>query len=244
MALPDLTGRTALITGASRGIGAGLVCDFTARGMRVAGCARNRPNGCEISASVDVQDEAAVAGFIAEVTAAFGTIDLLIHNAGVLEPIAPTRDLASADFRHHIDINLVGTFHVAKHYARHVRGHGGTGVLLTMSSGAATKGYAGWAAYCAGKAGLDRLTETIQLEEADAGLRAHAVAPGVIDTDMQALIRSTDESRFPMRQKFVEMKAQEAFNTIPFVAQHLLHIAFDPTARPATVVLRLPAESG
>ncbi len=235
--------RVALVTGASRGIGAGLVEDFKRRGMRVAGCARTVPEGCDLAASVDVADEDALGTFVQQVSEQLGPIDLFVHNAGVLAPIAPTRTIPSQEFRNHLDINLMGTFHAAKHYARHVRGRSGQGVLITISSGAALKGYAGWAAYCAGKAGLDRITETIQLEEADAGLRAYAVAPGVVDTDMQALIRSTDESLFPMRQKFLDMKEQEAFNTIPFVAEHLLRIAFDPNARPTQVVVRLPAEA-
>ncbi|MCH2111631.1 MAG: SDR family NAD(P)-dependent oxidoreductase [Planctomycetes bacterium] len=248
MALPDLTGKTVLITGTSRGIGAGLARACADAGMRVAGCARTNPaewespEACEIQAQVDVADEAQVVAFIEQTAVAFGNIDLLVHNAGVLEPIAPLRDLSAEQMRAHLDINFMGSFFATKAYVQHMRGHAYPGVLLHISSGAAWNGYAGWGAYCAGKAALDRLAETAQLEEADASLRVHAIAPGVVDTYMQEQIRASDPAAFPMLDKFLEMKEQDSFNTLPFVAQHLLAIAFDPAARPDEVVCRLPAE--
>jgi len=255
MALPDLHGRTAVITGASRGIGAGLAAEFAARGMNLALCARGDcpiPAGAEdrtLTAKVDVQDEAAVEAFAAAAVERFGAVDLWINNAGVLEPIAPLREVSLEDFRTHLDINLIGVFlgtraFVRAHRARAAAaGAAQDACLINISSGAAWGGYAGWSAYCAGKAGLDRLTESVQLEEADTGLRAYAVAPGVVDTAMQELIRSSSAEQFPMVDKFHEMKAAEAFNTTPFVAEHLLGYAFDPDARPAEVCVRVPAES-
>lgn len=255
MAIPDLHGRTAVITGASRGIGAGLAAEFAARGMNLALCARGDcpvPVGAEdrtLTAQVDVQDEAAVEAFCAAACDRFGTIDLWINNAGVLEPIAPLRDLSLDAFRKHLDINLMGAFLGTRAFVRAHRARAAAAdsaqdaCLINISSGAAWSGYAGWAAYCAGKAGLDRLTESVQLEEADTGLRAYAVAPGVVDTAMQELIRSSTPEQFPMVDKFHEMKANEAFNTTPFVAGHLLGYAFDPDARPTAVCVRVPAES-
>ena len=231
-------GKTAVITGASRGIGAGLVQEFQAAGLRVAGCARTLPEGCDFSAVADVTDSSQLDAFVAAAARELGSLDLMVHNAGVLEPVCPVRDLEADAFRQHLEINLVGALNASRSYMKHANG----GVLLHISSGAAWSGYAGWAAYCAGKSGLDRLAETIQLEEGDRGLRVHAVAPGVIDTDMQATIRASDPKVFPMLDKFLEMKEQDSFNTIPFVADHLLRIAFDPAAQPDTVVLRLPAE--
>lgn len=255
MAIPDLHGRTAVITGASRGIGAGLAAEFAARGMNLALCARGDcpvPAGAEertLTASVDVRDESAVQAFSDAAVARFGAIDLWINNAGVLEPIAPLRELETDAFRHHLDINLIGVFLGTRAFVRAHRARTqdasapADACLINISSGAAWSGYAGWSAYCAGKAGLDRLTESVQLEEADTGLRAYAVAPGVVDTAMQELIRSCDEQQFPMVGKFHELKEAEAFNTVPFVAEHLLGYAFDPQARPDEVCVRVPAES-
>jgi NAD(P)-dependent dehydrogenase (short-subunit alcohol dehydrogenase family) len=244
---PDPTGRTAVITGASRGLGAGLAQAFHARGLRLGLCARSAPvlaGEPEVLAErVDVRDAAAVARFAAAVEARFGAIDLWINNAGLLEPIDPLRDIAPDAARAHLEVNVLGVLFGTQAFVRHLRRRGGEGVLVNLSSGAARKPYAGWSVYCAGKAAVDRLTECVALEEAAQGLRAYAVAPGVIDTDMQALIRATPAARFPAVERFVERKREGRFNTPAFVAAQLLALAFDPTARPSEVCIRLP-ESG
>ncbi|MCP4039470.1 MAG: SDR family NAD(P)-dependent oxidoreductase [bacterium] len=246
MSAIDVAGKTAVITGASRGIGAGLAEVFAACGMQLGLCSRSAPalaSGDSVAAhKVDVRDESAMRVFLDEVVARFGAIDLWINNAGVLQPIAPVRKVSSEAFREHIDINLVGVFIGSRCYVDHVRGREGEGVLINISSGAAWGGYAGWSAYCAGKAGVALLTQCIALEEAQAGLRAHAVAPGVVDTEMQAQIRASSEEDFPSLARFVEMKRDDTFNTVGFVAEHLLALAFDPKARTNEVDIRLPNE--
>lgn len=246
MAAPDLSMKVAAITGASRGIGAGIAKYFQERGLRLALCARSTPSLPESAAvlarRVDVTDAAAVDAFAREAVARFGRIDLWINNAGILEPIAPVRQLQPADLRKHLDVNVFGVLHGSQAFLRHAVDPQGGGVLINVSSGAAWRGYAGWAAYCAGKAAVDRLTECLQLEEAGRGLRAFAVAPGIVDTDMQALIRRQSPEVFPDLERFLAFKRDEAFNSIPFVAQHLLRLAFDPAAAGEGVLVRLPAE--
>lgn len=241
----DLAGRTAVITGASRGLGAGLARAFRARGLRLGLCARTEPalpDGPDVlAARLDVRDSAAVAAFAAAVEARLGAIDLWINNAGVLEPIEPLRDVAPDAARTHLEVNVLGVLHGTQAFVRHLRRRGGEGVLVNISSGAASKPYAGWSLYCAAKAAVERMTECVALEEVH-GLRAYAVAPGVIDTEMQALIRATPAARFPDAPRFVERKRAGLFNTPGFIAEHLLAIAFDPAARPAEVCVRLPDE--
>lgn len=238
--------KTVVITGASRGLGAGMAQTLAAAGHRLGLCSRSAPALAEgddvVARSVDVRDPAAVEAFAQTVAERLGPIDLWINNAGVLEPIAPVRELTGEALQQHLDVNLLGVLHGTRAYVHHVRARPGDGVLINVSSGAALKGYAGWGAYCAGKAALDRLTECVQLEEADQGLRAYAVAPGVIDTDMQALIRSQPEERFPMLEKFLQLKRDDAFNSPAYVARELLAIAFDPARRPDDVVVRIDAE--
>ena len=242
----DLRGRTAVITGASRGLGAGLAHAFRERGLRLGLCARSEPvlAGAPdvVAERLDVRDPATLAAFGAAVEARFGAIDLWVNNAGLLEPIEPLRDVAPDAARTHLEVNVLGVLFGSQVFVRHLRRRGGEGVLVNLSSGAATKPYAGWSVYCAGKAAVDRLTECVALEEAAHGLRAYAVAPGVIDTDMQALIRVTPAERFPEVARFVERKREGRFNTPRFVAGHLLAIAFDPVARPDEVCVRLPDE--
>ena len=238
----DSTGRTVVVTGASRGLGLGLAQEFLAQGLDVAACARAAPplsHGRCVTGSVDVTDAAAVERFAQEAIQRFGKIDLWVNNAGVLEPIEPLREVGADAFAEHVAINLGGVFHGTQSFVRHVRSRAGGGVLINISSGAARKAYAGWSAYCAAKAGVDRLTECVALEEADAGLRAFSVAPGVIDTDMQAAIRGATESRFPEVERFRQMKRDDAYSPPDFIAGELLALAFGPGSAEAEVCVRL-----
>jgi benzil reductase ((S)-benzoin forming) len=243
----DLRGRVAVVTGASRGLGAGLAASFVAAGLRVGVCARSSPvlrSGPDVVARrVDVTDAPAVAAFAREVAAHLGPIDLWVNNAGVLEPIGPLRDADAGEVAHHLAVNVGGVVNGTLAYLRHRHEVGSGGVLVNVSSGAARHGYEGWGPYCAGKAAVDRLTEVVALEEARHGLRAYAVAPGVVDTDMQAAIRATPAERFPAVERFHALKRAGAFNTPGHVADHLLRLAFDPAARPDGWEVRVPDEA-
>jgi NAD(P)-dependent dehydrogenase (short-subunit alcohol dehydrogenase family) len=236
-------GRVVVVTGASRGLGAGLAAAYRAAGARLGLCARSAADATtatEVSRALDIVDDAAVERFAGEVAARLGPIDLWINNAGVLEPIAPLIDVDLAAVRRHLEINVVGVFAGTRAYLRHRRAVGGGGVLVNVSSGAGRKGYHGWSAYCAGKAAVDRLSECVALEQP--GLRVHAVAPGVIDTDMQALIRATPVERFAEVGRFERMKAEGTFSTTPWVAARLAELAFDPARQTTDVITALPLE--
>lgn len=239
-------GRVAFVSGASRGIGAGLATRFAERGLRLVLCARSQPvlaDGEDVIARrCDVRDEAALEALVGEAEDRFGGIDLWINNAGVLDPIAPLRDVSVEAFRDHLDVNLTGVFLGTRSYVRHLRRVGRPGVLVNMSSGAAGRAYEGWTAYCAAKAAVERLTEVVALEEREMGLRAHAVAPGVVDTAMQARIRETPETVFPAAPRFHERKRTGDFNTPGYVADELLALAFDPARRSDEVSIRLADE--
>ncbi|REJ83231.1 MAG: SDR family NAD(P)-dependent oxidoreductase [Acidobacteria bacterium] len=240
-------GKVAVITGASRGLGAGMAEQFAAEGMRLGLCARNEPIAPEdcadsdvVLAAVDVRDAAAVANFAEQVGAQLGPIDLWINNAGVLDPIAPMRDVEPGQFAEHLAINVLGVFHGSRAFVHHLRAAARGGALINVSSGAARSPYEGWSAYCAAKAAVDRFTEVIAREEAAAGLRAWAVAPGVIDTDMQAQIRSRSAEEFPLVERFREMKQQNAFSTPAQVAKGMLELAFgDAGSGPGEVLVDL-----
>jgi NAD(P)-dependent dehydrogenase (short-subunit alcohol dehydrogenase family) len=237
----------AVVTGASRGLGAGLAARFAAHGLRLGLCARHDPGippGAEaVTAALDVADAAAVEAFCGAVADRFGPIDLWVNNAGVIAPIAPLRDAPPDEVEAHVRTNVVGVLAGSRTYARHVRSRPGGGALVNVSSGAARSVYAGWAAYCASKAAVDQATRVIAVEEADAGLRALAVAPGVVDTDMQAAIRATPAAAFPAVDRFLGLAADGAFNSPAWVADHVLALALGPGPEGSgDVVARVPDE--
>jgi NAD(P)-dependent dehydrogenase (short-subunit alcohol dehydrogenase family) len=244
----DVSGRVALITGASRGLGAGLAAHFAAAGLSLGLCARHVPvvdgsrgDATTLRAAVDVTDRGSLADFAAAVVERFGRIDLWVNNAGLVVPIGPLAEADPAAVARNVEVNVVGVMHGAALFAHHVRSRPGGGVLINVSSGAAVTPYEGWGAYCASKAAVDQLTRVIALEERTHGLRAHAVAPGVVDTDMQARVREADEKDFPEVARFVAIAASGAFNSPGWVADHLLSMAFSAEP-PDEVVVRLPAE--
>jgi len=248
--MSDLTGYCAVVTGASRGLGAGLVARFLECGLNVAACARTAPRppatpalaARMLARAADVTDPTAMADLAAAACERFGRIDLWINNAGLLEPIGPLHDNDPAAFARHIEVNVVGVFHGSQVFIRHLHQRGGEGVLVNISSGAARNAYAGWSAYCAGKAAVERMSEAIALEEAGTGLRVHAVAPGIIDTEMQAMIRACTPEQFPRVQKFLDIKASNGFSSPAFIADRLLELAFDPNHRCMQVLQSLPPE--
>jgi NAD(P)-dependent dehydrogenase (short-subunit alcohol dehydrogenase family) len=238
----DLSNRVAVVTGASRGLGAGMARELHDQGLRLGLCSRSAPALPEgervLARQLDVADAGALDSFAEEVATRFGRIDLWINNAGILEPIEPLRSIEPEEFGAHLDVNVLGVFLGTRAFIRQVRAQGDPGVLINISSGAGRKPYRGWAAYCAGKAAVDRLTEVVALEEKDAGLRAHAVAPGLIDTEMQELIRGTSADKFPEVERFRAF-TDEDYADPADIARALLRLAFDPAAATDEVLLDL-----
>jgi NAD(P)-dependent dehydrogenase (short-subunit alcohol dehydrogenase family) len=196
------------------------------RGIRLGLCARTRPTAPastqSATASVDVTDAEAVDRFVDEVVARFGRIDLWINNAGLLAPIGPLADADPSALRSNIEVNVLGVMHGSATFARHVRTRPGGGVLVNLSSGAATRPYAGWAAYGGAKAAVDMVTEVVAREERSAGLRAYALSPGLVDTDMQALIRTTPDEDFPSAGRFRQVHQDGSFNSPAWVTRFIL----------------------
>jgi NAD(P)-dependent dehydrogenase (short-subunit alcohol dehydrogenase family) len=194
-----MQGKIVAITGASRGIGAASARVFADAGARVVLLARS---GGEIAAlaneigrgalaiACDVGDAAAVKAAMAQIVAECGGLDVLIGNAGVIDPIARISDASVEDWGRAIDINLKGVFYGMQAAIPVMRARGG-GTIITVSSGAAHNPLEGWSAYCAGKAGAAMLTRAAHLEESGNGLRIMGMSPGTVATEMQVKIKAS-----------------------------------------------------
>ena len=186
--------KVVIITGAGRGIGAAAVGAFLAAGARVAALTRQPPDSLPTDRLLplvcDVADWGAVQAAMATVLARWGRIDVLVNNAGVIDPIASIADADPADWGRAQDVNLKGVFHGMKAVIPTLRAQGG-GTVITVSSGAATRAIDGWSAYCASKAGALMLTHSLHLEEAQYGIRALGLSPGTVATDMQRRIKAS-----------------------------------------------------
>ena len=194
-----MQGRTVLITGASRGIGAACAEVFAAAGANVALAARSteatealaRAIGPQaIALPCDVADPDAVQDAVTACTRRFGGLDVLIGNAGVIEPIAPLAASDPAAWGQAIDINLKGVYHGMR-AAMPVMQEAGGGTILTVSSGAAHNALDGWSHYCASKAGAAMLTMCAHEEGAAQGIRAMGLSPGTVATQMQREIKAS-----------------------------------------------------
>jgi 3-oxoacyl-[acyl-carrier protein] reductase len=198
----ELQGKVALVTGASRGLGEGAARALAGAGgsvMLVArdgalagGVARDivAKGGRAEALACDVSNYAAVEKVVAETKARLGGLDILINNAGVIDPIAEIATSDPAAWAQSITINLVGAYNVVRAVLPQMIASGG-GTIVNISSGAAYRPLEGWSAYCAGKAGLAMLTKAIALETAGKGVRIFGFSPGTIDTDMQVKIRAS-----------------------------------------------------
>jgi NAD(P)-dependent dehydrogenase (short-subunit alcohol dehydrogenase family) len=192
----DLSGRTVLITGASRGLGRALALAFGRAGATVALCARSlepvqevareveAAGGTATAATVDVTRPAEVRDWVEEVRARSGRPHVLINNASVLGPRADLADTAAEDWTRTIEVNLNGVFHVTRACLPAMR-EAGEGLIVNISSGAAVPPRAGWSAYAVSKAAVDVLTRNLAEEERDHGIRVVSVDPGAMRTEMR-----------------------------------------------------------
>jgi NAD(P)-dependent dehydrogenase (short-subunit alcohol dehydrogenase family) len=197
--MTDLTGKTVLITGASRGIGAEAARVFADAGANVALVARGADAIADIAGEIgqravaipcDISRYWEVEKAVENCVTAFGGLDILINNAGVIEPIARMEDADPETWGQVIDINLKGVFHGMR-AALPVMERAGGGIVLTVSSGAAHGPVEAWSHYCASKAGAAMLTMCLHKEMAEKGIRAMGLSPGTVATQMQKEIKAS-----------------------------------------------------
>jgi 3-oxoacyl-[acyl-carrier protein] reductase len=199
----DLTGSTALVTGASQGIGSGIARALHNSGARVV---VNHPDssggkvqsdaqalvaelnldraGSAQARVADVSDPAAVQAMMQEVRRDWGEIDILVNNAGIIRDRSIAK-MTLDEWRAVLDVNLSGVFHCCKYGLEIMRAGG---AIVCVGSLAASRGFHGQSNYAAAKAGVQALVRVLARECAGRSIRVNAVAPGVIDTPMAASV--------------------------------------------------------
>ena len=263
------TTRVAIVTGHSQGLGQAIAADLLGRGWRVLGLSRSGwppelasqyPGLTEVA--LDLADGPALAAWLAGsaladalagvvgmagcggvpgsasagVAAQAGQV-LLVNNAGLVSPIGPPGGLGAEAVMRAVALNVAAPLALADAWVAATAGVPDRRIVH-ISSGAARNAYAGWSVYCATKAALDMHARAVQLD-AVAGLRIESLAPGVIDTGMQAHIRATDASQFPLVGRFQGLHRDGALQSTSDVARRLLaHVLGDAFGAEAVRDLR------
>ncbi|RZA35036.1 MAG: SDR family oxidoreductase [Lysobacteraceae bacterium] len=178
-----LRGKCALVTGASNGIGAAIAALFAAHGARVAGYdrvlpARSGSDACEMFVQGDVSDPDAVAAFVDSAKQRFGSIDVLVSNAGV-DVFADPLQLSRQDWLRNLEINLGGHWNFAQAVLPHMLAQG-AGSVVNIASVHGHKIIRGGFPYNVAKHGLIGMTKALGLEYADRGIRFNSISPGLI----------------------------------------------------------------
>jgi NAD(P)-dependent dehydrogenase (short-subunit alcohol dehydrogenase family) len=229
-----LSGRRALITGASRGIGRVVAEALLADGAAVVGVSRagDVPDGAH-GLVADVADAEAVAGAVELAVARLGGLDTVVNAAAVDWDWARVGEMAIATWDRTIAVNLSGTFYVCRAALPHLIAAGG-GSIVNFTSVAGYKAWPEDVAYNASKAGVDMLTRTLAVEYADQGVRANCVAPGVIDAGLTDVVTDPAE-----REALVKLHAIPRMGLAAEVAEAVVWLASDASSFTTGSVLRV-----
>jgi 3-oxoacyl-[acyl-carrier protein] reductase len=193
-----LAGRVAIVTGASRGIGAAVARALATDGAMVVAAARSREALEQLAAGIrasggealahqyDAADASTIDALVDRTLADVGRIDIVVNNAGFITPAQRTEQMRREDWQRTLDVNLTAPWLLSCRAKAAMTRNPGGGVIVNISSNAGSAPIRGLTGYCVAKAGLDMLTAALALEFGRDGIRVVGVAPGKIDTDMLA----------------------------------------------------------
>jgi len=236
----ELNGQTYLVTGASKGIGRSIALTLAGKSATVLLLARPSEalsattaevqalSTDSVSIECDLATPASIDAAVALIKRHAKQLDGLVHNAGDIEPIKPIFDADQGDWNRSLMVNLLGVQQLTAGLSPLFEG-GHRVRVTTISSGAALRPLVSWSAYCTAKAGLDMWTRCLAAEGASMNISAVSVAPGIVDTAMQATIRSATDEDFPLRGNFVGYHEDGQLSSPDEVANKLLPLICEQT---------------
>jgi NAD(P)-dependent dehydrogenase (short-subunit alcohol dehydrogenase family) len=212
-------GQVAWVTGAGRGIGRAVALLLAEHGASVALVSRTQSEveqvaeeirsrgGTAIASLLDVSNWDMVQWTAQQITAALGPIDLLINNAGVLDPLGKVWETDPEQAGRLFDVNLSGAYYCMRAALPDMVKRG-RGVIVNVSSSAAARLAAGWSVYAASKAGLDQLTRSAAVDLKTTAIRVYSLYPGLVETTMFETLLTATPQQLPLdrRQFFIDQK--------------------------------------
>lgn len=217
-----------IVTGGSKGLGHALCELFRSRDYRIIEFSRSAPHEYSVPADLAEPEQSRLI-----VKDAIAPIDdnqlqelIVVSNAGTLEPVGPTSSRSHSELLENINTNFVSPILILTEIVARFQAAACRKVILNISSGAALKGRAGWSLYCAAKAGMENFIRSLALEQQSQPqpFIPINIDPGVIDTEMQALIRDSSPSEFPDVEFFIQRKEQGLLQPPDKVANAVFHI--------------------
>ena len=233
MSTPSLSGKTALITGASRGLGRAIALAFAAAGARLALVARDQAKLVETAAAVralgaeaevfvtDVTSETQVQQLEKDFTARCGQLHILVNNAGI-NIRRPLTDFTLAEWNQVMDTNLTSVFLMCRAFVPRLKGQG-YGRIINMTSMLSHIALPQRGAYCASKAGLLGLTKVLALELASEHITVNGISPGPFATEINQVILQSPE----LSQQFLAKIPQGRFGEVQDIGQVALFLCSD-----------------
>ncbi|MFC5773534.1 (S)-benzoin forming benzil reductase [Ectobacillus antri] len=232
--------RYAIVTGTSRGLGEAIVRKLLEQEIIVFSISRSRNTSLEEFAKqtntlfypfgFDLSNIDSIADLTDEI---FALMDVdsaqalyLINNAGMLAPIKPIGRAETKQLITNVHVNLLAPMLLTHEFLKRTQDAPVDKRIVNISSGAGTSPYYGWGAYCTAKAGINMFTRCIALEEEgkEYPVKVISFAPGVVDTDMQAEIRSTDKEDFMNVERFHALKEEDKLLSPDYVAQAVVNL--------------------
>lgn len=221
-----------IITGTTKGLGAALCEEASRDKNNLVICLSRAPvsAGAQTNVHVDLADIDSIAPAFTACESLIATHQFehatLLNNAGVVSPVGKFNEIDAAETARNVRINLVAPMVLTRLFATATRALAARRLVVNISSGAAKRAVAGWSVYCAAKAGLEMATRAAAAEAAldDPTLSICSLAPGVVDTSMQAQVRSVTEQQFPDVERFRAMKKDGVLREASDVARAMIKL--------------------